>query len=259
MPVDHGVEEAGHPVRALPDVEVVAHVLRRSAVEHEVEQPLHVPGFVALDEPIDRLRRGQGPSRRHRAVGLPKPLSPAMQSGLHGPGRRRQQLGNFLEGHSEHLLEQDGRTLLRREPLKKSRPRLAHLAGGRGIGSRRRKVLGARDRIPRLGSSPSQGVDPHVRRRAQQVRPGVADPSVGHPPLPERSQQRVLNEILGIPEASGQASAVAVERRPPGNQRVDEVVPGRPKLAVQRVREPDLAVRAPIAHFASSRSVPSAR
>src|SRR5206468_6435984 len=53
-------------------------------------------------------------------------------------------------------------------------------------------------------------VDPDVRRRAQQVGAWVANGRVGDAPAPERPQQRVLSQVLGVPDVSGEAATVAV-------------------------------------------------
>ena len=50
-------------------------------------------------------------------------------------------------------------------------------------------------------------------RRAQQVGARIRDLVVHLPEPRERAQQGVLHEVLGIPEISGQAPAVAVQVR----------------------------------------------
>jgi hypothetical protein len=58
--------------------------------------------------------------------------------------------------------------------------------------------------------------------------------------VPEGSQQRVLDQILAIPDVSGEPATVAVERRPQRHQHVDIAMPGRAQFVAQRVRSVQL-------------------
>ena len=56
----------------------------------------------------------------------------------------------------------------------------------------------------------------------------------------EGTQQRVLHEILGIPDVPGQPPAVAVQIRPQRVQRQQELIPGAGQAAPQSFAELDI-------------------
>src|SRR5438552_3812417 len=97
---------------------------------------------------------------------------------------------------------------LRRRPVEQSMPGGSIVA--RRCGIRTGCIIGACGGDPGLRLAASERVDPDVRRRAQQVGAWVANGRVGDAPLPERPQQRVLSQVVGVPDVAGEAATVAV-------------------------------------------------
>ena len=159
---------------------------------------------------------------------------------------------DLLQAHVEELLQHDGGALLRRESLHQ---RDAHVARG----ARRRRVaarLGrARGERRGLQHAATHGVDPQVGRGAQQVRARILDPVVDVAERAEAAQQRVLHQVLGVPEIAGEAAAIAVEGWPQRRRQVDVAVPGAADVVLHRGRECGYgsAVRLGFGHGTSSR------
>jgi hypothetical protein len=60
---------------------------------------------------------------------------------------------------------------------------------------------------------------------------------VDGPERPEGTQERVLNQVLGIPKIAGETPTVRVQRRPDRLNMVQIAVPGRAQLGSQHVRK----------------------
>ena len=153
-----------------------------------------------------------------------------MKRGLHRPGRRRQRLRNLLERQIERVLEDDRRTLLRRQ-LPEDRPggfardeRIAR--GGRSF-----VVLPERLFVP----TPSQLVEPEVRGDPEEPRPRVRRRVAHLPERHERARHGVLREILGVPGAPREVAAVAIEVGAERLVGVEEALPGRAKHGRERL------------------------
>ncbi len=82
----------------------------------------------------------------------------------------------------------------------------------------RRRVDRDLARIPHL-------VEPEVRRHAEQPGAGVLDWLVQTRERHERAHQGLLHEVVGLPGATRQVAAVAVQVRPQGLESLEKIAP----------------------------------
>ena len=231
MPV-HGLVEPALPARErrAPDLGAAPDVLDRPGVQHEAHEPRHIGGVVGVDEAIDERHRR--PRATGCDLGILESRATPVQRRLHRPDGRRQDVSDLLQAVVEELLQDDGRPLLRGEPLHQHGPRVARRAGGRRAGAALARLGEGR----RFAFAAADRVDPEIGRGPEQVGTRILDADGDAAERPEGSQQGVLYEVLRVPDIAGQPAAEAVEPRSEGRQEIDVAVPGCAQIVPEAVR-----------------------
>src|SRR5258708_15317560 len=220
---EHALEDAT-PRRLGPVLRGNPHDLDLGRVEKERSEPIEIARVERGAEGIEdlRLRRSFTLVRR-----LDELAPSAMQRRLDGARRRGERLGDLLQREVERLLEHHRRALLRREPREERTRRFA---------DRARLPAGCALRI-RFGLRllGADAVDPQARPDPEEPRARILGRLVHTPPLLERTEEHVLNEIVGVPRTAGQVPAVAEEFGPKRLVEIEEAVPRRLDVVTKRV------------------------
>src|SRR5262245_40865042 len=160
-----------------------------------------------------------------------------MQRRFHRADRGPENRGDLLEREVEDVLQHYGGPLLRCEQLQQRAARVAYRAGRRArIGWR----IDGRERAS-LDAPPPDGVDPQVARDPQEVGARLADSVVNLTERRQGAHQRILDEILGVPDVPGEAAAVAVQRGAKWGEQIEVAMPRRPQVVSQAVRQLEVA------------------
>src|ERR1700730_2499982 len=220
---EHALEDAA-PRRLRPVLRMNPHDVDFGRVEQERGEPLEIAGVERGAEGIEYLWSGRCFTLVRR---LDELAPPAMQRGLDSARRRGERLGDLLQREVERLFEHHGRALLRREARQERTCRFtdrARLTAGCALRIRfGRRLLG------------TDAVDREVRRDPEEPRARILGRLVHPSQLRERAEERVLDEIVGVPRAAGQVPAVAVELGPKGFVDIEKAVPRRLYVVANRV------------------------
>src|SRR5712691_4353506 len=167
---------------------------------------------------------GGASPRSFGSMSLPRPRCSA---DLTVPGVVESASAIFLQREVERLLEHHRRALLRREARQERTRRFT---------DRARLPAGCALRI-RFGFrlEGADAVDPQVRRDPEEPRARILGRLIHAPQLRERTEERVLNEIVGVPRTAGQVPAVAVELGAKRLVEIEEAVPRRLEIVAKRV------------------------
>ena len=209
----------------------------------ERPQPLEILVRHRLHEAVDQRGRGQRPGGRRAAVGLLQPPAAALQRGLHRADGGLQERRALLERQVEHVLQQHGRALARRQLGEQLGRGFAHLARARRIA----RALRLGRAFPfalaplhlqhlalarRRRSRRSRSVSPCAPGRRAGSRAGEIGVELPH--QSEDPQQGLLHQVLAVPDVSGELHAVAMDRGPERRQLVQIAAPGYADVGLDR-------------------------
>jgi hypothetical protein len=77
-------------------------------------------------------------------------------------------------------------------------------------------------------------VSPQIDCRAAQIGFGIRDLRMRSPELRENPNQRILEQVLAVPEIAGETATEARELRPMRRQALDEFAPGLAQIRLHR-------------------------
>jgi hypothetical protein len=200
---------------------MLPNVLDRRRVEHQREETGDVGRPVAFDEPSTSATDGTGRCDAASPSGSRRRVRPRWSAAFTRADRRAEHGGDLLQAVVEELLQDDGGALLRREALEETVP-ASRIAAA--VSPAARGPEPARPARP-LPCRAAGGVDPEVRRGAEEVGARVLDARDDAAERAERAQQGVLHQVLRIPHVARQPAAVAVQHRSEWRDDVDVAMP----------------------------------